>query len=185
MFGASEGEALPVVVFATCVAEKAKKRNIKVPTNSPIIAIKWFLTLFGIQLIPRSRRSRALEACFSTSRIAFFFHLPGITIYLSDGGLMFMVADGEGMKVAKSNRGGMEASYVCRRTLFFISGRNRRANHLRAPVQPRRENDGGGEVPLMQGSRSRLRDLRVHYATVTRRLKTGPRCRGSFRPVLR
>lgn len=38
--------------LATWVAEKAKKRNRKVPANSPIMAMKWFLMVVGSQEKP-------------------------------------------------------------------------------------------------------------------------------------
>lgn len=47
-------------VLATCVAVNAKKRNKKVPKNSPHAATKWLRTLFGKNPTPGSLSSFAL-----------------------------------------------------------------------------------------------------------------------------
>lgn len=48
VFGASEAVIAPgATKLATCVAEKAKNKNMKVPTNSPIPATSSFRTAFG------------------------------------------------------------------------------------------------------------------------------------------
>ena len=53
--------AFEVAAFATCVAEKAKKRKRKVPQNSPAMAMKWLRTLFGSHSKPGIRRSFVVE----------------------------------------------------------------------------------------------------------------------------
>lgn len=68
MYSSTVGEkpvASPVVVFeselaadpmlATCVPAKAKKRNIVVPTNSPMKATKWFFAFEFIHIVQGSR----------------------------------------------------------------------------------------------------------------------------------
>jgi hypothetical protein len=61
--------ASPVVVFepslepmlATCVPEKAKKRNMVVPTNSPTKATKWFFAFEPIQIIQGRRMTSSVD----------------------------------------------------------------------------------------------------------------------------
>lgn len=90
VFGVSDVELLAAAVFATCAAERAKKRNMNVPTNSPSMAMKWFLARCGIQLVPGSRGPRLS----SSVTVGFLCH-PGITMYCSEGWLMFMIVNQE------------------------------------------------------------------------------------------
>lgn len=51
----------PDPMFATCVPENAKKRNIVVPTNSPTNATKWFFAFDPIQIIQGSRITSSVD----------------------------------------------------------------------------------------------------------------------------
>lgn len=105
VFGVLVVELLATVVFATCAAERAKNRNENVPTNSPSMAMKWFLTLVGIQLVQGSRRTGSPWFWFSTSRGVAFFRHPGITMYCSAGWLMFIVVKLNVVRIGrKANR---------------------------------------------------------------------------------
>lgn len=70
--------------FATCVAEKAKNRNRKVPMNSPTIATKWFRGLLGRKPMKGTRSSFLVLSPLRGLR-------PGMFRPLIEGTLMFIV----------------------------------------------------------------------------------------------